>query len=103
MKILDNAPYIRGEKVNISIEHNYNSVQVAGTNGKGSTCAFLCSILQEHGLKVGLYTSPHIIDFTERISVNGENISQADFERLVKQVDSEQANLCRSDLLFICE
>lgn len=53
-------------------------VHVAGTNGKGSTCAFISSVLQHAGLKVGLFTSPYIIRFEERIRVNGENISSDD-------------------------
>ena len=48
-------------------------IHVGGTNGKGSTCHMLSSILQESGYKVGLYTSPHLIDFTERLKINGEN------------------------------
>ena len=50
-------------------------VHVAGTNGKGSTCAYLSSILKEAGYKTGLFTSPYIQEFNERIRVNGENIS----------------------------
>lgn len=50
-------------------------VHVAGTNGKGSTCSFISSILQESGYKVGLFTSPYIERFEERIRINGENIS----------------------------
>jgi dihydrofolate synthase/folylpolyglutamate synthase len=46
-------------------------ITVAGTNGKGSTAAYCASLLQESGLKVGLFTSPHIFDFSERIRVNG--------------------------------
>ena len=53
-------------------------VHVAGTNGKGSTCAFTASILQAAGYTVGLFTSPYIITFNERIRVNGENISDDD-------------------------
>ena len=45
-------------------------VHVAGTNGKGSVCAYISSILQESGYKVGLYTSPHLIDIRERIKIN---------------------------------
>ena len=48
-------------------------VHVAGTNGKGSTCAYIASILQEGGYRTGLFTSPYIIEFEERIRVNGEN------------------------------
>ncbi|MCK5816268.1 MAG: bifunctional folylpolyglutamate synthase/dihydrofolate synthase, partial [Flavobacteriaceae bacterium] len=47
-------------------EHNFKSVHVAGTNGKGSTSHMIASILQASGLKVGLYTSPHLKDFRER-------------------------------------
>ncbi|MGB3590810.1 MAG: folylpolyglutamate synthase/dihydrofolate synthase family protein [Nonlabens sp.] len=51
---------------------NYPTIHVAGTNGKGSTCHMIASVLQEAGFKVGLYTSPHLKDFRERIRVNGE-------------------------------
>lgn len=54
----------------------FKSIHVAGTNGKGSTCHMLASIFQEAGYKVGLYTSPHLKDFRERIKVNGEMVSQ---------------------------
>ncbi len=54
---------------------NYKTVHVAGTNGKGSTSSLLAATLQSAGYKVGLYTSPHIVDFTERIRVNGEPIT----------------------------
>jgi dihydrofolate synthase/folylpolyglutamate synthase len=56
--------------------HNeWKSVHVAGTNGKGSVCAYVSSILQEAGYKVGLYTSPHLVRLNERIQINGEEIS----------------------------
>lgn len=61
-------------------------VHVAGTNGKGSTCAYVASILQQAGFKVGLFTSPYIITFEERIRVNGENISWADLDCVTRQV-----------------
>ena len=57
-------------------EHKFKSVHVAGTNGKGSTSHMLASILQEAGYKVGLYTSPHLKDFRERIKINGQEASQ---------------------------
>lgn len=53
------------------------TIHVGGTNGKGSTSNMLASILQEQGYKVGLYNSPHLIDFSERIKVNGQNCSKA--------------------------
>lgn len=55
---------------------HYRTIHVAGTNGKGSVSHSLASILQEAGLRVGLYTSPHLVDFRERIRVNGECISE---------------------------
>ena len=55
-------------------EKKFKSIHVAGTNGKGSVCHLLASVLQEAGYKVGLYTSPHLVDFRERIRVNGEMI-----------------------------
>lgn len=54
----------------------FKSIHVAGTNGKGSTSHMLASILQDAGLKVGLYTSPHLRDFRERIKVNGVEVSE---------------------------
>jgi len=51
-------------------------IHVAGTNGKGSTSHLLASVFQEAGYKVGLYTSPHLKDFRERIKINGEDISE---------------------------
>ena len=57
-------------------------IHIAGTNGKGSTAAFLYSILNEAGIKAGLFTSPHLIDFTERIQANGRQISKEDAARL---------------------
>ena len=63
-------------------EEGLSYIHVAGTNGKGSVSAFLCSILRETGLKTGMFTSPHLIDFRERIQVNGEMISRDDVERL---------------------
>lgn len=57
-------------------ETKFRSIHVAGTNGKGSTSHYLASILQEAGYKVGLYTSPHLLDFRERIKINGQMISE---------------------------
>ncbi len=55
-------------------QNRFRSVHIAGTNGKGSVSHFIASVLQSSGLKVGLYTSPHLKDFRERIKVNGEKI-----------------------------
>lgn len=57
-------------------ERNLKCIHVAGTNGKGSTSHFLASIFQEAGLKVGLFTSPHLKDYRERIKINGDSISK---------------------------
>jgi dihydrofolate synthase/folylpolyglutamate synthase len=62
----------------------FKSVHVAGTKGKGSTCAMIAAMLQACGYKVGLYTSPHLTDVRERIQINGEMITQAEFGRLAR-------------------
>ena len=59
-----------------SPEKNLKFIHVAGTNGKGSTSHLLASVLQEAGYKVGLYTSPHLKDFRERIKINGKEIAE---------------------------
>jgi len=56
-------------------QKNYSTIHVAGTNGKGSTATYIASILQKAGFKTGLYTSPHLVKFNERISINGRQIS----------------------------
>lgn len=58
-------------------EKKFKSVHIAGTNGKGSTSHMIASILQEAGFKTGLYTSPHLKDFTERIKINGKEVDQS--------------------------
>lgn len=65
-------------------QNRYPIVHVAGTNGKGSTCAMLASILQAAGYKTGLYTSPHILRFNERVRINGEMIPDEDLARLAR-------------------
>ncbi len=61
-------------------------IHVAGTNGKGSTCAMLESIYRAAGLRVGLFTSPHLVSFAERIQVNRQRIREADVVRLVTEL-----------------
>lgn len=63
-------------------ERGMRVIHIAGTNGKGSTAAFVSSILQAAGFCVGQFTSPHLVDFTERIQVNGRQISREDAARL---------------------
>ena len=55
-------------------QDNFNSIHIAGTNGKGSVASMLAAILKTCGYKTGLYTSPHLVRFNERISVNGQQI-----------------------------
>lgn len=64
---------------------DFKSIHIAGTNGKGSSSSMIASVLQKHGYKVGLYTSPHLKDFRERIRVNGEMISKDYVTRFVEQ------------------
>ncbi len=65
-------------------ENSFKSIHVAGTNGKGSTSHMLASVLQEAGYKVGLYTSPHLKDFRERVKINGEMISKRYVSSFIK-------------------
>lgn len=78
-------------------ERKFKSIHVAGTNGKGSVSHFLASILQEAGYKVGLYTSPHLVDFRERIRINGEMIPQ---QNVVDFVDHNRNMFGRLHLSF---
>ena len=73
-------------------QRQFPSVQIAGTNGKGSTAAFLGSICRASGIRVGLFTSPHLISITERIQIDGQHISEdqfAHFTSTVKQAAEE--------------
>jgi dihydrofolate synthase/folylpolyglutamate synthase len=67
----------------------FPSVHIGGTNGKGSTAAMTASILKQAGYRVGLYTSPHLIDFSERITINGTCISQEEIIRLTEILKRE--------------
>lgn len=63
-------------------QQNYPAVQIAGTNGKGSTAVMLDSICRQAGLRVGLFTSPHLIKITERIKLDGREVSESEFANL---------------------
>ena len=78
-------------------QNKFQSIHIAGTNGKGSICHLLASILQEQGYNVGLYTSPHLKDFRERIKLNGEMIPEAD---VVKFVDSHKSDFTEIGISF---
>jgi len=74
-------------------ENKFRSIHVAGTNGKGSTSHLLASILQSAGLKVGLYTSPHLKDFRERIKINGEMITENAVVSFVEKYKTDFENI----------
>lgn len=74
-------------------QESFDCIQVAGTNGKGSVCSVLAEILKTAGFKVGLYTSPHIFEYTERIKINGAEIAEDIFAELVFDViEKAEAN-----------
>lgn len=77
-------------------EKNYLKIQVAGTNGKGSVCAFLSSICVSAGINTGLYTSPHLVSITERIKINDREISEEDFARHATHIRKISENLVES-------
>lgn len=74
------------------------SIHVAGTNGKGSVCAMLAAVLQAAGYRTGLYTSPHLIRFSERVRVQGETISDVELARQIELVEDALARRCESGL-----
>lgn len=78
-------------------QDRFKSIHVAGTNGKGSTSHMLSSILQEAGYKVGLYTSPHLVDFRERIKINGKEIPET---KVVEFIDRNKTYLEAKRLSF---
>ena len=71
----------------------YRTIHVAGTNGKGSTSHSIASVLQSAGYKVGLYTSPHLVDFRERIRVDGQMIGENDVVNFVERAKCEMPNI----------
>ena len=66
---------------------NLKFIHVAGTNGKGSVCAFLQCILTENGKKTGKYISPNMIDVCERISIDGKEISKRELDEILEKVE----------------
>ena len=72
---------------------HFPSVQIAGTNGKGSTAVMLDSICRAAGIRTGLFTSPHLISITERVSINGQQISRDEFSRLTSRVKATAEEL----------
>ena len=89
---IGHAAYKEGLENSLALDKIFNhphchfkTIHVGGTNGKGSTSHLLAAILQQSGYKVGLYTSPHLIDFRERIRINGEMIDKQFIIDFVKQ------------------
>ena len=74
-------------------EQAYPIIHVTGTNGKGSTIAFMRELFVSHGKKVGTFTSPHIVSIHDRICINGDSVSDADFIRLADQVKTMEQEL----------
>lgn len=74
-------------------QRSFQSVQIAGTNGKGSTAAFLESICRSAGIPAGLYTSPHLVSITERIRINGADISPDEFAKCATRVRAAAESL----------
>ena len=67
-------------------QKNLNLVHIAGTNGKGSLCVQISALVRANNLKVGLFTSPHLITIEERIRINGESISEQEIESWVEKL-----------------
>lgn len=74
-------------------QHKFKSIHIAGTNGKGSTSHMLAAILQQAGYKVGLYTSPHLQDFRERIRINGQMVPEKFVVEFVEQMQDAIASI----------
>ncbi|MBE0518480.1 MAG: bifunctional folylpolyglutamate synthase/dihydrofolate synthase [Thermoplasmata archaeon] len=75
--------------------HEFRSIHVTGTNGKGSVCTFLADVLNAHGFRVGLYTSPHLVDFRERIKVDGQDIPEEAVVRIGEELRSEMVSMAK--------
>ncbi|HWK70403.1 bifunctional tetrahydrofolate synthase/dihydrofolate synthase [Pollutimonas sp. M17] len=83
---------IRAVAEKLKLELPFVKITVGGTNGKGSTCAMLEAILLASGYKVGTYTSPHLIDFNERIRVNGDQAGDADIIRQFREIEDTRGD-----------
>ncbi len=78
---------------------SFPSIQVAGTNGKGSVCAMLAQIFRTNGYRTGLYTSPHLMDVRERIQVNSQMIPEQDLKRILDEIENKENKLRASGLI----
>jgi len=90
------------ERVRLVIERlalvpNFKIITVAGTNGKGSTCAMLAQIYKQAGYRVGCYTSPHLLRYNERVRINGDEVGDADLCTAFAAVEQARLGLTRDD------
>ena len=79
--------------------HKYTVIHVAGTNGKGSVCKIIESILHSSGFKTGLFTSPHLVHFAERYQINGKIISKNRLNRLIISMEKKVDSICEENNL----
>lgn len=94
------------DRMNYALErlgpkNKFKVIHIAGTNGKGSVCAYVSAALKSAGYKTGLFISPHIFDIRERIGINGEKISESDFARLIGRVSEISAPLTAFECLTL--
>ena len=82
-------------------EKDLRIIHVAGTNGKGSVCAYIAATLTATGHRTGLFTSPHLVDYCERIRVDGQEISEDEVIRLFEQIDALGSSPTMFDISFI--
>lgn len=89
-----------------NVQNQIRIIHVAGTNGKGSVCAMLANILSCSGYKTGLYTSPHLIEYTERIQIDGKQVSKYDFAKNITEIceiaDRNKIELTEFEILTAC-
>lgn len=84
-------------------QHGLRVIHVTGTNGKGSTCTFIASILQEAGYRVGLYLSPYVHDVRERVQIDGRMIAKEDFAAIIDEIKPVAEEIGRSGLGEVTE
>ncbi|MFZ6772460.1 bifunctional tetrahydrofolate synthase/dihydrofolate synthase [Undibacterium sp. SXout7W] len=80
-------------KQRLDIQYACPVIMVAGTNGKGSTCAMLEAVLLQAGYRVGLYSKPHFLDFNERARINGENVNDEQFIQVFAEVETKREDI----------
>ncbi|MGQ9631502.1 MAG: bifunctional folylpolyglutamate synthase/dihydrofolate synthase [bacterium] len=95
---LENISYLANALGNP--QNEFRSIHIAGTNGKGSTSAFISSILKEAGYKTGTYTSPHLVDIRERIRIDDQDISREDFARWIEEVKRRAEGMAHCPTFF---